>query len=138
MPEPLSQPVLDRLSKLLGMLGSSHDGERANAATLATKLLKEHDWTWADFVHALEGAAPTRRPHPADEEPQFDDDTRNIETINMAATECLCRPDLLNEWEAAFCRSMTHWDSPVSNKQLSRLVKLRQRVQGAQRGSAAA
>jgi hypothetical protein len=61
MPHPLSRPALDRLSKLLGMLGSPHDGERANAAALATKLLTEHHWTWPNVVDALKAASIARR-----------------------------------------------------------------------------
>ncbi len=40
----------ERFVKLLGKLGSDHDGERANAASLCTKLLREHRLTWADVV----------------------------------------------------------------------------------------
>ena len=40
-----------RLAKLCGLLGSDHDGERASAALMATKLLKMNDMTWSDLVH---------------------------------------------------------------------------------------
>jgi hypothetical protein len=40
----------ERFGKLLGKLGSDQDGERANAASLCTKLLREHRLTWADVV----------------------------------------------------------------------------------------
>lgn len=39
-----------RLAKLAGMLGSEHDGERASAALLATKLLREKGLTWRDAL----------------------------------------------------------------------------------------
>ncbi len=45
-----------RFGALLGMLGSSADGERANAASLATRMLKEAGLTWAD----VSGSAPAR------------------------------------------------------------------------------
>jgi hypothetical protein len=40
----------EQLGKLLGKLESDQDGERANAASLCTKLLREHRLTWADVV----------------------------------------------------------------------------------------
>jgi len=39
-----------RLIKVLGMLGSTHDGERANAAAAATKLLMELRLTWDELL----------------------------------------------------------------------------------------
>lgn len=41
---------LDRFQKILGMLGSEHDGERAAAALKATSWLKEHGLSWSDMV----------------------------------------------------------------------------------------
>ncbi len=60
---------LDRLAKVCGMLGSSHQGERAAAALKATELLRDAGLTWAAFVRsrvetprpAQEGAV--ERPH---------------------------------------------------------------------------
>jgi hypothetical protein len=40
----------ERFGKLIGKLGSDQDGERANAASLCTKFLREHRLTWADVV----------------------------------------------------------------------------------------
>jgi hypothetical protein len=40
----------DRLVKLLGMVGSAHDGEALNAARLADKLLRDAGLTWADVI----------------------------------------------------------------------------------------
>jgi hypothetical protein len=41
-----------KLAKILGMLGSAYEGERANAAKLASKLLREAGMTWADLLGA--------------------------------------------------------------------------------------
>ncbi len=49
-PPPLTPKDRDRLVKLVGMLGSEHDGEVLAAARKATALLKEAKLTWADVV----------------------------------------------------------------------------------------
>ena len=33
---------IDRLLKLIGLFGSDHEGERAHAAALATRMLRDH------------------------------------------------------------------------------------------------
>jgi hypothetical protein len=40
----------ERLAKLLGMLGSNSDGERANAARMADQLVRGLGLTWGDIV----------------------------------------------------------------------------------------
>ena len=40
----------NRLAKLLGMMGSEHDGEVINAARQADKLVKTASLTWRDVV----------------------------------------------------------------------------------------
>ncbi len=49
----------DRLRKLLGMLGSGHDGEVLNAARLITDLLRNAGTSWASL---LPDEAPAERP----------------------------------------------------------------------------
>lgn len=59
-----------RFVKLLGMLGSEHPGEVANAAAMVTKMLKDAGLTWADCILNDPKPAPAkgeRRPH---EEPR--------------------------------------------------------------------
>jgi hypothetical protein len=48
----LDQVDLDRLGKLLGMLGSHRDGEIVNAARAADKLIRTAGMVWADFTEA--------------------------------------------------------------------------------------
>lgn len=48
-----------RLVRLLGMLGSAHDGERANAAALADRLVRNAGLVW-DQVVAPVGSAGER------------------------------------------------------------------------------
>jgi hypothetical protein len=52
-PKPSCQWDVDKRNKLikvLGMLGSSHDGERANAALQAERIRKEAGLTWSDIL----------------------------------------------------------------------------------------
>jgi hypothetical protein len=44
------QAVSAKLVKVLGMLGSAHAGERANAALAASQILKEAGLTWYDVL----------------------------------------------------------------------------------------
>ena len=59
---PLPVSVRSRLDKLMLMLGSTHDGERASAANMITNLLKEHGLDWHDIVGSI--GQPTARPEP--------------------------------------------------------------------------
>lgn len=48
----LSTPDTQKLAKLLGMLGSAHDGEALNAARKAHQLVIRHGASWSDVVGA--------------------------------------------------------------------------------------
>lgn len=51
---------LTRLIRILGMLGSDHDGERAAAALAADKLVRGSGWSWSDLL-APARASPSAR-----------------------------------------------------------------------------
>lgn len=51
---------LVRLVRILGMLGSDHAGERANAALAAHRLVKRSGATWWDLL--VPGRVPAMRP----------------------------------------------------------------------------
>ena len=53
----LPAPIVDRLVKLCGMLGSAHDGERAAAALKADTLVRGHGLRWPDVIRP-----PNERP----------------------------------------------------------------------------
>ena len=58
----LDERDLDLLEKILGRLGSDFDGERATAAAMAWRFLRERKLTWGDVlrpVPASHGALPT-------------------------------------------------------------------------------
>src|SRR5471032_3150764 len=56
-----------RLVKVLGMLGSRHDGEALSAARLAQAMLVQSKMTWAELL----GVKPGEEPEPV---PQVDED----------------------------------------------------------------
>jgi hypothetical protein len=47
----LNPKAADHLCKLLGMLGSSHDGERAAAGRKAHEFLHQFGLSWRDIIH---------------------------------------------------------------------------------------
>jgi hypothetical protein len=55
-------PALDRdkLAKMLGMLGSRHNGEVVAAGRSAHTLLKDAGTTWTDVLTPPDGANPFR------------------------------------------------------------------------------
>lgn len=58
-PLPLTGADMDRLARILGMLGSDHDGERAAAAMRADAMLRERGISWAELVDRVRVAQPS-------------------------------------------------------------------------------
>jgi hypothetical protein len=50
MTAKLTPQELTRLVKFLGMLGSDHAGERANAGGFASRMIRERGLTWAEII----------------------------------------------------------------------------------------
>jgi hypothetical protein len=51
-------PSLDHLARVLGMLGSAHDGEVVNAARVAEKMRRELGLQWAEILTGQTPACP--------------------------------------------------------------------------------
>ncbi|MGF6229785.1 hypothetical protein QFZ27_003740 [Inquilinus ginsengisoli] len=51
---------LTRLIRILGMLGSDHDGERAAAALAADRLVRGSGWNWSDLLAPARVSRPVR------------------------------------------------------------------------------
>jgi hypothetical protein len=60
----LTPDLLDRLTKLLGMLGSAHDGERAVATRKAHELIRRHGLTWSEVLNATTTSSSYAPPPP--------------------------------------------------------------------------
>ena len=91
------EQLLDRLRKLLGMLSSDYENERAVAGRMASDLLRQHKLTWADVVGAeirVETGPRVRAWH----EPKGH---------REAAAECLAWPEILTDWEREFLKSIS-------------------------------
>lgn len=101
------------------MLGSEHEGERANAAALATRLLRDHGVTWADVLGA-DQPRPGKLPASWDEP----------RTVDQAIELCLQHQNLFDGWEVNFIHSIARQFGyrRLSPKQLNVLEGMVSRV----------
>jgi hypothetical protein len=96
----LAPDALDRLIKLLGMLGSAHDGERAAAGLKAHELIRRHGLSWPDIL-----LAPPETP-------------RKIGWRDKLAA-CAAHRHSLSARERAFVQSLANWRGTPTEKQLA-------------------
>jgi hypothetical protein len=109
----LPSPATERLVRIAGMLGSDFEGERANAAAAATRLLQQHGMTWRDLIECGCPASP----RPAS--PQWGrGDHRE------RAARLLARARTLDRWEREFLQSIAKWTAPLSPKQAAVLERI--------------
>jgi hypothetical protein len=78
---PLPSTVRDRIGKLLPMLSSDHDGERAAVARAIGRVLESSGNDWHDLVAWIGASAPAREP-PRRQASQ-DDDPDNVDAEEM-------------------------------------------------------
>jgi len=118
----LDPSTLQRLIRLLGMLGSAHDGEVANAGRLADRLIRQHGVTWAQVVLPV-----LVKPAPPvdDDEPATPDQWRDL-----ARTILDLWGDLLRERELHFVEQMTEWRGRPTEKQQAWLLNIAARFKG--------
>ena len=94
----LTLALASKLVKVLGLLGSAHDGEVVAAGRRAHSMLKAMGLSWRDVIAA---AAPRseqpQRPQRRWRRPTSPSDT---------AALCLLWPEVLTDWETNFCRSI--------------------------------
>jgi hypothetical protein len=118
--------VIDKLRKLLGMLGSDYDGERAVAGRMASDLLRQHKLTWSDVVGAeihIEARPRVRVWHEPKEHRE-------------AACECLAWPEVLTDWEKEFLKSISgRWH--LSGRQQQCLARILDKTRAFARASGA-
>jgi hypothetical protein len=112
MTAPLDIRERQRLGRLLGMLGSDHDGEVINAAKLADQMVRKHGLTWEAII------APTPEPeHIAD--PRQSDLLHGWPTHWAAAVAyCSTNSDALNERSNAFILQLAGYSRLPSDAQL--------------------
>jgi hypothetical protein len=117
---PLDVSTAQRLVRLLGMLGSAHDGEVANAGRMADRLIREHGLTWPQVI------APTP---PATFTPLSREPATALEWRQLAAWIKRNFADLLNAREHRFVTHMATWRSMPSPKQKEWLTAIAERFE---------
>jgi hypothetical protein len=123
MSTQLDDAAVERLTKLLGMLGSDHDGERASAALKADQLIRSRGLTWQqillrdNFDTAVEVDAH---------------DVSVKEQINF----CLDHGcDIVTAWEWGFLNGIRDWPNSLTAKQRKKLEQLFRKVKAARSAS---
>lgn len=114
----LAETDRDKLTRLLGMLGSDFDGEVANAGRLADRLVRNAGLTWRDII----GSSP-----PPDQDHHGDPLRGDWRAMAAACTRF---PHQLNSWEAKFLSGL-HRFPRLSAKQNAILVRIVTRLRAA-------
>ncbi|WPB86414.1 hypothetical protein [Sediminicoccus rosea] len=124
-----------RLVRFCGMLGSDHDGERANAARMADRLIREAGLTW-DHVIAVPAAMRQdvpKRPAPPPEWSASEFRTPGMQRIAEVETILRQHRPLLTQWEVDFLGSIAS-RGHLTIRQLEVLERIRRKVKA--RGAA--
>ena len=141
----------DRLIKLIGMLGSAHEGERANAAAFIQKMAAANKMTISELMAAAHGGASSEkvvyrdrivekekvvyRDRPPEPEPQFTDiDSPLLAMMRRVSAKPALAKRVLSDWEMNFISDVAsryEYDQQLSDKQLvivSRVLNKASRV----------
>ena len=79
------------------MFGSEHEGERANAAVLADRVVSDAGLTWAEVIKSSQlDCLPNNGVQI----------WRETETLSEQTTTCLAWSECLSDYERDFCRSI--------------------------------
>jgi hypothetical protein len=112
------------------MLGSTHDGEVANAGRLADRLVREAGVTWHDVLapkvehHRQEPEPESERDEP---EPDWPPPRPTYTSWRRTVASLLSRTALLTAWEAGFLLSINERYS-LSERQFDVLEDIVERV----------
>ncbi len=98
----LDAKTADRLGKVLGLLGSEHDGERAAAAAKAHAMLVAAGVTWADLAKAVVKRPERKMPE--------------MGTWRQTCRDCLMHQKDLRAWEKTFLADLPKFQR-ISTKQ---------------------
>ncbi len=115
-----------RLEKLLGMLGSSFDGERANAARMISAMAEKKKLSITELIYGAQGARP--QPvyrEPPKRKPTSTNDKPKSRTLLQSLSDIASTSDdfefTLTEWECQFADDVSKrysYDYELSEKQI--------------------
>jgi len=126
----------ERLIKLIGMLGSEHDGERANAAAFLQKMAAKYKMTITELMGQVGGGAPkviykekivvkeVYRDRPSEPDPNLDFtdvDSPLLQRLKEVAAKPAVAVRLLSDFEVNFTKDVSQrydYDTQLSDKQL--------------------
>jgi hypothetical protein len=113
---PILPDLAGKLAKVLGMLGSEHDGEIAAAGRQANQMVRNAGLTWREVI-APAAPAPQQQYRPPRR-------WRRPVSAGDAAALCLQWPEVLTDWETDFCRSLVgrQSTSPRQSEVLNRIT----------------
>lgn len=126
----LPAEIADKLVKVLGMLGSDHDGEVAAAGRRANAMIRNAGLTWGDVISSrtLPPSLPQQPCRPMRR-------WRKPGTPSDTAALCMQWCDeVLTDWEAGFCRSIVGCRR-ISEKQAGILARIVDKVEAFVRAS---
>lgn len=129
-PAPLPPGDRERLIKLLGLLGSSFDGEVAAAGRKAAQFIRDRDLTW-DSVLSAQSLAPP--PPPPPRETKRDNNVLTDWPRHWRDALAVCirhsADDRVTNWERTFIRSLNgRCGRRPSDKQLDVLRHITEKV----------
>jgi hypothetical protein len=102
-----------RLARVLGMVGSAHDGEVISAARLANRMVRAAGCTWVQVLAGAPAEAPRCHCHVC------------------RCERLLGRARALTDWELKFCCSLLRRESEPTAKQNAVLDRLSRRIEAA-------
>lgn len=104
--EKFSPPLLDKLGKVLGMLGSQHDGEVLAAGRRAHIMVTAAGWTWPGLLGLARISEPPPPPPPPAPPPPSPECRMELDMVMacMAPPASLYEPYETGFWRAS-CRS---------------------------------
>lgn len=114
----LTQSDRHKLASILGLLGSSHQGERDAAALAADRLVRGRGLDWSEVLGGSE-QPPAEPPH-------------RDEASSLRADILACQqfPGLLTQWERQFLETLRHRGWTVTPKQRRILGEMADKVRG--------
>lgn len=115
----LSPAERNRLAGILGLLGSSHQGERDAAALAADRLVRGRGLAWSDLLGGGDA-------QPSSQEPPHD------EASSLRADIFVCQqfPGLLTQWERQFLETLRRRSCALTPNQRRILSEMASKVRG--------